>query len=111
MWALLIGRPGVLKSPAMEEALRPLKRLSAKAEDAFKKARLAYGVAANVAKLRAQENMRKATKLLQKEPYGRHQLSSLPLTTRCRSPLCDATSLTTQTSRRSVCCSNRTRTV
>ena len=67
MWALLIGRPGVLKSPAMEEALRPLKRLSAKAEEEFKKARLAYGVVANVAKLRAQENMRKATKLLQKE--------------------------------------------
>ena len=34
MWALIIGRPGVLKSPAMEEALRPLKALSAKAEGA-----------------------------------------------------------------------------
>ncbi len=68
MWALLIGRPGVLKSPAMEEALRPLKILSAKAEAAFKKACLEYEVTANVTKLRAQENMKKATKLLQKEP-------------------------------------------
>ena len=67
MWALLIGRPGVLKSPAMEEALRPLKQLSVKAEDAFKKARRAYNVEANVAKLRAQENMKKATKLLQND--------------------------------------------
>ena len=68
MWALLIGRPGVLKSPAMEEALWPLKQLSAKAEDAFKKARFTYDVAANVAKLRAQENIKKATKLLQNDP-------------------------------------------
>jgi putative DNA primase/helicase len=68
MWALIIGRPGVLKSPAMEEALWPLKQLSAKAEDAFNKTRFAYDVAANVAKLRAQENMKKATKLLQNDP-------------------------------------------
>ena len=67
MWALTIGRPGLLKSPAMEEALRPLKRLSAKAEQAFKKARLEYDVVANVAKLRAQENIKKATKILQKQ--------------------------------------------
>jgi len=34
-WALVIGRPGVLKSPAMEEALRPVKKLEAKAERDF----------------------------------------------------------------------------
>ena len=28
-WALIVGRPGVLKSPAMEAALGPLKRLAA----------------------------------------------------------------------------------
>ena len=68
MWSLLIGRPGVLKSPAMEEALRPLKRLSAKAEEEFKKARLEHEVVANVAKLRAQENRKKAEKTLKKKP-------------------------------------------
>jgi putative DNA primase/helicase len=68
MWALLIGRPGVLKSPAMEEALRPVKRLSAKAEEIFKEARLEHEVLASVAKLRAQENMKKAAKVLNKEP-------------------------------------------
>jgi Protein of unknown function (DUF3987) len=30
-WALLIGRPGVLKSPAMEQALGPIRRLAAQA--------------------------------------------------------------------------------
>lgn len=67
MWALPIGRPGLLKSPAMEEALRPLKRLSAKAEEVFKKARLEYDVVANVAKLRVQENIKRATKILKQE--------------------------------------------
>ena len=67
MWALPIGRPGLLKSPAMEESLRPLKRLAAKAEEVFKKARLEYDVVANVAKLRAQENMKRATKILKQE--------------------------------------------
>ena len=67
MWALVIGRPGLLKSPAMEEALRSLKRLSAKAEQAFKKAHLEYEVAANVANLRAKENKKKATKILEKD--------------------------------------------
>ncbi len=33
-WGLVIGRPGVLKSPAMEAALSPLKRLAALAADA-----------------------------------------------------------------------------
>ncbi len=68
MWALPIGRPGLLKSPAMEEALRPLKRLSAKAEEAFKKACTEYDVVANVAKLRDKENKNRATKILKQEP-------------------------------------------
>ena len=40
LWAFLIGRPGVLKSPAMEEALKPMKRLIAKAIDEHKAARV-----------------------------------------------------------------------
>ena len=64
-WALSIGRPGVLKSPAMENALRPLKRLSAKAEETFKKDNAAFAVAAILDNLRAQENKKKAAKLLQ----------------------------------------------
>jgi hypothetical protein len=31
LWALIVGRPGVLKSPALEAALSPLKRLISKA--------------------------------------------------------------------------------
>ena len=33
-WGCIIGKPGVLKSPAVEEAIKPLKRLEAKAREA-----------------------------------------------------------------------------
>ena len=67
-WALLIGRPGILKSPSMEEALRPLKRLAANAETIFKKAASEYEVRAKIAKLRADENTKKAAKALRGDP-------------------------------------------
>ena len=34
LWGAVIGRPGVLKSPAIEEALRPLHRLESEAGEA-----------------------------------------------------------------------------
>ena len=33
-WGLIVGRPGVLKSPALDEAKRPLDRLVAQAIEA-----------------------------------------------------------------------------
>lgn len=36
LWGALVGRPGVLKSPAIAEALKPLRRLSAEAQEEFK---------------------------------------------------------------------------
>ena len=59
-WALLIGRPGVLKSPAMQEALRPLKGLCAEASRAFKEMQEGYGLDAQIAKLQADAAIRKA---------------------------------------------------
>jgi len=37
IWGCCIGRPGMLKSPAMEDALRPLKKLEAEAHKDFSK--------------------------------------------------------------------------
>jgi hypothetical protein len=34
-WAVIIGRPGILKSPAMEEVVKLLKRLEVEAEKAY----------------------------------------------------------------------------
>jgi putative DNA primase/helicase len=53
-WALVIGRPGVLKSPAMEAALAPLKRLASKATDSHSLDLDNFRHASKVAKLRAE---------------------------------------------------------
>jgi hypothetical protein len=66
-WAFLIGRPGILKSPAMEEALRPLKRLSVEAEAKFKTAQANYQATAKAAKLRADVAHKEAAKQLAKD--------------------------------------------
>jgi putative DNA primase/helicase len=63
-WALLIGRPRVLKSPAMEEALRPLRKLSVIAEERLKKELATFEITAAANKLRRYENMREAAKIL-----------------------------------------------
>jgi hypothetical protein len=49
-WALLIGRPGVLKSPAMEQALGPIRRLAAQAIEAHKGEMRRYTANLKVAK-------------------------------------------------------------
>ena len=36
LWGVVVGRPGVLKSPAMIEAVKPLNRLATKAEENHK---------------------------------------------------------------------------
>jgi hypothetical protein len=66
-WALGIGRPGVLKTPAMEEVLKPLHRLSAIAQEKLKKDMATYEVMAAIAKLRHKDNMDKASKILKKD--------------------------------------------
>src|SRR5262249_13889988 len=50
-WALMIGRPGVLKPPAMEAALAPVKRLQACATEAHDKALVTYRQVRKLAKL------------------------------------------------------------
>ena len=44
LWGTLIGRPSAMKSPAMAEGLRPLKRLAKEAHEQFKNEIEEYGV-------------------------------------------------------------------
>jgi hypothetical protein len=65
LWGMLIGRPGVLKTPAMVEAMRPLDRLVAQAMSDYEKAQREYLLSATVhdAKLKAMKGkIAKATK-------------------------------------------------
>jgi hypothetical protein len=66
LWALGIGRPSVMKSPAMEEALRPLKALALKARTEFDLAWAAYEAQAAAAKMRTKNSEKEAAKALAK---------------------------------------------
>jgi putative DNA primase/helicase len=67
-WALVVGRPGVLKSPALEAALSPIKRLAAVATEGHKADMEQHRIAERVAKLAAEEGEKSARKLLGKTP-------------------------------------------
>ncbi|MEG1971250.1 MAG: YfjI family protein, partial [Burkholderiaceae bacterium] len=68
LWALLVGRPGVMKSPAMAQALAPIERLEARAGEAHASAIAETRRDAAVQKLRADANLNEARKRLRKDP-------------------------------------------
>jgi len=52
LWGAIVGRPGVLKTPALAEAMRPLERLAAKAREAHTAAMREHVGRAELAKAR-----------------------------------------------------------
>jgi putative DNA primase/helicase len=68
LWAFLIGRPGVLKSPAMEEALKPIKRLVAKAIEEHKGLVAQHKTTSIVTKMKNDAINKAAAKMLLKDP-------------------------------------------
>jgi len=67
LWALIVGRPGVMKSPAMRLALAPLECLEALAADAFNEATTSYKADAVAAKVRAEALISKAKATIKKD--------------------------------------------
>ena len=66
VWGCIIGRPGTMKSPAVSEALQPLRRLEAQARDEFEVALADYETQAELAKLRKDAARDKARAALKK---------------------------------------------
>jgi len=52
LWGCIVGRPSLMKSPAMEQGLAPLRRLAAKAAKAYEAERIAYDTNASAVKAR-----------------------------------------------------------
>lgn len=68
MWGINIGRPGVLKSPAVAEVMRPLQRLEEERHADWAARHEAWEVDNKHAALIAAANEKKAGKLLQESP-------------------------------------------
>jgi putative DNA primase/helicase len=68
LWALIVGRPGVLKSPAQEAGLSPLKRLIATANERYQNDIENHEAEAVAAKLRKEAAEKQARKILKNDP-------------------------------------------
>jgi len=67
LWAMLVGRPGWMKSPAMAQALAPIERLEARAAEAFNALTADHQAEAMAADLRAEARKKLARDTLKKD--------------------------------------------
>lgn len=74
LWGLIIGNPGVMKSPALSETLRPLNRLEAKAREGFEAEREEWSLSVKVAELQNEANARDAKGVAVKDPAKAREL-------------------------------------
>jgi putative DNA primase/helicase len=68
LWGLIVGRPGVMKSPALAQAMAPLNRLEATERQLWQAAHEAWGLDCRVAELAAKQGERDAGKVAAKDP-------------------------------------------
>lgn len=68
LWALVVGRPGMMKSPAMSAALAPLERLEAKAAEEFFGAVEAHTADLRIHKMRTEATEKLARQKIAKDP-------------------------------------------
>lgn len=74
LWGQIIGRPGVMKSPALAEVLKPLHRLQADEAERWQAEHEAWGVDCKLAELQAADREKKAKALVSKDPAAARAL-------------------------------------
>ena len=74
LWGLIIGNPGVMKSPALSEVLRPLNRLEAKAREAWEEEKEAWDLDVKVAEMASEQNAKDARQHAIKDPAKAKEL-------------------------------------
>ena len=68
LWGLIVGRPGVMKSPALSEVLKPLHRLETTEREQWQAAHEAWELDCKVADMAAEANEKQARGLATKDP-------------------------------------------
>ena len=66
LWGFVVGRPGAMKSPALNEVLKPLKRIEAKKREAYEVQRADWDVSQRLGKLQEAANETKAKAAVKK---------------------------------------------
>lgn len=68
LWGLIVGRPGVMKSPALGEVLKPLHRLESTERELWQAAHEAWELDTKVAELAGKANEKQAAAVAAKDP-------------------------------------------
>lgn len=68
LWGAIVGRPGVMKSPALSEVLKPLQRLEKTEREQWQAAHEAWQLDCKVAELAAKANEKQAAAQVAKDP-------------------------------------------
>lgn len=68
LWGLVVGRPGVMKSPALAQSMAPLDRLEAAEREQWKVAHATWEVDAKISAMVAEANDKQARALAVKDP-------------------------------------------
>ncbi|MEN9374943.1 MAG: hypothetical protein RL710_100, partial [Pseudomonadota bacterium] len=68
LWGLVVGRPGVMKTPALSEALKPLRHLEAQARELWQFEHEAWALDSKVADMAAKQNEKLAEREALKNP-------------------------------------------
>lgn len=74
LWGAVVGRPGVKKSPALSEALKPLNRLQAAEFESWRTAHESWEMDCRVIAMQGDANERDAKKLASKNPARAREL-------------------------------------
>lgn len=74
LWGLIVGRPGVMKSPALGEVLKPLKRLEAAESERFQAAMDAWALDQKIEEMQAADREKRAKGMASKDPAGARKL-------------------------------------
>ena len=87
LWGMTVGRPGVKKSPALNEALKPLSRLQVSAFEKFNTEHATWQIECKVTAMQDDANAKKAKSLVAGNPAKARQLlnpTALPEEPRAR---------------------------
>lgn len=76
MWGLIVGRPGLMKSPAQSAALLPLRAMEVMAGEVYRDAVKDHEHALKVAKIRQRARETKAAKELSKNPEAAFKIET-----------------------------------
>ena len=68
LWGLIVGRPGVMKSPALSEVLKPLNRLESTERERWQAEHDAWELDAKASELSVKQNERQAAACAAKDP-------------------------------------------